>query len=68
MRQEGNKYNGFWQTLRLVAAEEGVAGMYRGLTTQLVRQIPNTAIMMSTYELVVYLYDNHRQRKYHMSS
>ncbi|KAG8228374.1 hypothetical protein J437_LFUL008223 [Ladona fulva] len=28
--------------------------MYRGLATQLIRQIPNTAIMMSTYEAVVY--------------
>lgn len=30
-------------------------GLYRGLGTQLVRQIPNTAIMMATYELIVYL-------------
>lgn len=30
-------------------------GVYRGLTTQLVRQIPNTAIMMATYEAVVYV-------------
>ena len=35
--------------------EEGYRGMYRGLVTQLIRQIPNTAIMMSTYEAVVYL-------------
>lgn len=27
----------------------------RGLATQLVRQIPNTAIMMSIYEAVVYI-------------
>jgi solute carrier family 25 protein 33/36 len=55
LRQEGSKYHGFWQTLRLVLREEGLPGVYRGLCTQLVRQIPNTAIMMSTYELVVYL-------------
>ncbi|KAJ8791099.1 hypothetical protein J1605_020900 [Eschrichtius robustus] len=35
--------------------EEGYGSLYRGLTTHLVRQIPNTAIMMATYELVVYL-------------
>ena len=35
--------------------EEGHRGLYRGLATQLVRQIPNTAIMMSTYELTVYV-------------
>lgn len=55
LREEGNKYHRFWQTLGLVAKEEGVRGVYRGLGTQLVRQIPNTAIMMATYEAVVYL-------------
>jgi hypothetical protein len=29
--------------------------LYRGLATQLIRQIPNTAIMMATYELTVYV-------------
>ena len=34
--------------------EEGRRGLYRGMVTQLCRQIPNTAIMMVTYEFVVY--------------
>lgn len=55
LREEGNKYHKFWQTLGLVYSEEGIRGVYRGLGTQLVRQIPNTAIMMSTYEAVVYI-------------
>ncbi|XP_053960998.1 mitochondrial carrier protein Rim2 isoform X1 [Anastrepha ludens] len=55
LREEGNKYNTFFQTLRTVWKEEGRAGLYRGLATQLVRQIPNTAIMMATYEAVVYV-------------
>lgn len=55
LREEGSKYNKFWQTLFLVWKEEGRAGLYRGLATQLVRQIPNTAIMMATYEAVVYI-------------
>ncbi|CAG9773145.1 unnamed protein product [Ceutorhynchus assimilis] len=55
LREEGNRYTGFWQTLHLVLKEEGIRGCYRGLTTQLVRQIPNTAIMMATYEAVVYI-------------
>ncbi|XP_023170698.1 mitochondrial carrier protein Rim2 isoform X2 [Drosophila hydei] len=55
LREEGNKYNTFWQTLHTVWKEEGRAGLYRGLATQLVRQIPNTAIMMATYEAVVYV-------------
>jgi len=55
LREEGCKYRGFWQTLGLVYREEGHRGLYRGLATQLVRQIPNTAIMMATYEAVVYV-------------
>lgn len=55
LREEGSRYTSFWQTLSLVFREEGVRGVYRGLTTQLIRQIPNTAIMMATYEAVVYV-------------
>lgn len=55
LREAGNKYHKFWQTLFLVWKEEGRHGLYRGLATQLVRQIPNTAIMMATYEAVVYV-------------
>ncbi|KAH7957636.1 hypothetical protein HPB52_020913 [Rhipicephalus sanguineus] len=55
LRQEGDKYRSFFQTLFLVWREEGYQGLYRGLATQLVRQIPNTAIMMATYEAVVYM-------------
>lgn len=57
LREEGNKYRSFFQTLLLVGKEEGYRGLYRGLATQLVRQIPNTATMMATYELVIYLYE-----------
>lgn len=59
LREEGNKYRSFWQTLHTVWKEEGKAGIYRGLGTQLVRQIPNTAIMMATYEAVVYVLTAH---------
>lgn len=55
MRESGRKYRSFWQTLKLVNKEEGRRGLYRGLGTQLIRQIPNTAIMMATYELTVYM-------------
>lgn len=58
LREEGNKYRNFWQTILTVWKEEGKAGLYRGLGTQLVRQIPNTAIMMATYEAVVYVLTN----------
>ncbi|XP_043509346.1 mitochondrial carrier protein Rim2 [Frieseomelitta varia] len=59
LREEGTKYQTFWQTLKVVHVEEGLQGLYRGLTTHLIRQIPNTAIIMATYEAVVYLLSRH---------
>lgn len=59
LREEGSKYRSFWQTLFLVFREDGLPGVYRGLVTQLVRQIPNTAVMMTTYEVVIILYDRY---------
>ncbi|KAL0275691.1 UNVERIFIED_CONTAM: hypothetical protein PYX00_003480 [Menopon gallinae] len=53
LREEGSKYRTFYQTLITVAREEGYRGLYRGLLTQLIRQIPNNAIIMGTYEGVV---------------
>lgn len=39
----------------------------RGLGTQLVRQIPNTAIMMATYEAVVYVLTRHFNSDFYSS-
>nr|XP_057939238.1 solute carrier family 25 member 33 [Doryrhamphus excisus]XP_057940912.1 solute carrier family 25 member 33 [Doryrhamphus excisus] len=55
LREEGSKYKHFFQTGRLIALEEGYAAFYRGLVPQLIKQIPNTAIVLSTYELIVHL-------------
>lgn len=55
LREEGSKYKYFFQTGRLIAVEEGYAAFYRGLIPQLIRQIPNTAIVLSTYELIIHL-------------
>ena len=38
MREEGTRYKKFWLTLKMVATEEGYRGLYRGLTTQLIKQ------------------------------
>ncbi|XP_026082644.1 solute carrier family 25 member 36-A-like [Carassius auratus] len=57
LREEGSKYRSFFQSLSLVIREESYRALYRGLTTHVVRQIPNTAVMMCTYEFVVYLLD-----------
>lgn len=40
LREEGTKYRTLIQTLRTVVYEEGVLGLYRGLLTHLIRQIP----------------------------
>ncbi|XP_046917681.2 replication in mitochondria 2 [Dermatophagoides farinae] len=59
LREEGDRYKKFFQTIILVYREEGIRkGIYRGLATQLLRQIPNTAVMMGTYELAVYFMKN----------
>ncbi|XP_058043457.1 solute carrier family 25 member 36 isoform X3 [Ahaetulla prasina] len=65
LREEGTKYRSFFQTLSLLMQEEGYSSFYRGLATHLIRQIPNTAIMMTTYEVVVYLLN--RQQHYYLT-
>jgi solute carrier family 25 protein 33/36 len=61
LREQNTKYSGFWQTLYKVAREEGRPGLYRGLVVDLVRSVPNTAVTMVTYELVVLLFGKYGQ-------
>ncbi len=49
------KYRAFFQTLLLIFREEGRKGLYAGLATQLVRQVPNSSILFMTYETMVSL-------------
>lgn len=53
LRLEGDKYRSFFQTLNLIIMEEGVRGIYKGMATHMIRQIPNTVIVMTTYELII---------------
>jgi len=53
LREEGNKYTGFFQTLMVVYREEGYRGLYKGMGTHLIRQIPNSMIVMVTYEMMI---------------
>ncbi len=46
------KYRGMWQSLRLIAKEEGRRGLYAGMGTHVARVVPNTAIMFLSFELV----------------
>ncbi|OAF68458.1 Solute carrier family 25 member 33 [Intoshia linei] len=56
IRERGNHYKSFWPTLYKVAHEEGFHVLYRGLSTHLIRNIPNTLIIMSTYEMCVHFF------------
>ena len=46
------KYKGMWQTIGLVAKEEGRKGLYSGMGVHLMKVVPNSAIMFLTYEVV----------------
>lgn len=49
------KYTGLLQTFRLVWREEGLLGLYGGLSAHLMRVIPNAIVTFSIYELVLML-------------
>ncbi|KAK5062825.1 hypothetical protein LTR84_004900 [Exophiala bonariae] len=49
------KYTGLVQCFRLVAKEEGIAGLYGGMTPHLLRAVPSAAIMFGTYEIILRL-------------
>lgn len=46
------KYKSMWQSLGLIAKEEGRQGLYAGMGVHLAKVVPNSAIMFLTYELV----------------
>ncbi|KAK0396206.1 hypothetical protein QR680_001620 [Steinernema hermaphroditum] len=54
LREENTNTKGFFSTLYKLY-REGYRSMYRGLGVQLMRTVPNTAITLGTYELVVYV-------------
>jgi hypothetical protein len=41
-----------WQSLGLIAKEEGRRGLYAGMGTHIARVVPNTAIMFLSFEVV----------------
>ncbi|KAH9905323.1 mitochondrial carrier [Xylariomycetidae sp. FL2044] len=51
------KYTGLVQCFKLVWKEEGVLGLYGGLTPHLMRTIPSAAIMFGMYEGIMKLLD-----------
>jgi solute carrier family 25, member 33/36 len=51
-RQGLFKYKGMWQTLGLIAKEEGAKSLYSGMGVHLSKVVPNSALMFLTYEIV----------------
>ncbi|CRG82851.1 Mitochondrial carrier protein RIM2 [Talaromyces islandicus] len=50
------KYTGLIQCFKVVAKEEGMAGLYGGLTPHLLRVVPSAAIMFGMYEVILRLF------------
>jgi solute carrier family 25, member 33/36 len=46
------RYTGMWQSIALIAREEGRTGLYSGMGIHLVKVVPNSALMFLTYEIV----------------
>jgi len=46
------KYTGMWQSIGLIAKEEGKQGLYGGMGVHLMKVVPNSALMFLTYEVV----------------
>jgi len=54
------KYLGVWQTTKVICQEESWRGLYKGLSINLFRTVPNSVVTMLTYELVMrYLSGRH---------
>lgn len=47
------KYQGVIHAIEVISKEEGLRGFYKGLSTNLVRTVPSSAMTILTYELVV---------------
>jgi len=50
MQRTPEKYNGMWQTSKIMFREEGWRGFYAGLGTNLLRAIPSAMTTMLAYE------------------
>ena len=49
------RYTGLVQSTRLIFAEEGLRGFYKGLLPHIIRVVPNSALIFLTYEFVIHV-------------
>ena len=47
------EYTGLIQCFKLVWKEEGLMGLYGGLTPHLMRTVPSAAMMFAMYEVIL---------------
>lgn len=59
LREENSRYNGLVKTGRQIFLEEGWRALYGGLSVHLLRTVPNTAIIMATYEFLVVVFTHY---------
>lgn len=57
---QNRKYHKFFQTMALIQKEEGFKGLYRGLAPQLMKVVPNHAIMFLTFEYIMSVYRSYQ--------
>ncbi|KAJ3023303.1 UNVERIFIED_CONTAM: hypothetical protein HDU68_008667 [Siphonaria sp. JEL0065] len=50
-----SRYKGLWQTAVLIYREEGMPGLYGGMTAHLLRVVPNACILFATVEFILAL-------------
>jgi len=55
LREEKSLSKKYLPTLKRIYRQEGLRAFYRGLKLMLIRSVPNTAITMGTYELILHL-------------
>ena len=64
LRQQSNevlgraRYSSIMQTARMIVREEGWMAFYGGLWTHLLRQVPNTVILLLTYEAIIHYFEH----------
>ncbi|KAG0169668.1 hypothetical protein DFQ30_003337 [Apophysomyces sp. BC1015] len=55
------KYQGIMHAIKVIHAEEGLRGFYKGLPTNLLRTVPSSAMTILTYELIVQKFQDLKQ-------
>uniref|UniRef100_A0A5S6Q5V8 Mitochondrial carrier protein n=1 Tax=Trichuris muris TaxID=70415 RepID=A0A5S6Q5V8_TRIMR len=55
LREKASHYHGFFSTLVVIYRLESWRGLYSGLSVHLMKTVPNSAFLMATYELTLYL-------------